>query len=306
MSESIINVKDVFEHCNNKMIEIPGYSFWAFLKNDGDEYRVFIEYKGDYYSDSFNEVSVKSASEPIKGRGLVQGIELKCTTSDPRQFQLVAYDFLDYFEESWPSPDVEKWCDSWKHLLGNKFSNNRVYDVLAEMLVYSYLQSRGMNPEWSGPDHERHDFRCTNMDCEVKSTLIRTKNPVVTISGGKQLDNENKNRPVKLFVCQLESAANGLLTINMLKKDLLKKNVDKDILKIQFGKTGLKTSPEMKKAFNLLFPIKVYDVDESFPLARLHELEKQFPPAVGNFTYTLSLDGLNPSLIPELLQWDRF
>lgn len=269
--DNIVNAKDVFAHCNNESIEIPGYSFWASLKNSGNEYTVFIECQIDDFSDSFNDLTISSASEKIMGKGELFGIALRCTTSNPRQFQLVAYDLLDYIEQSGSTPDLGRWCDSWKQLLGNKFANNRVYDVLAEMLVYSYLQSQDMHPVWSGPDHDRHDFRCTDIDCEVKSTVIRTRNPIVKIAGGKQLD--NGARPVKLFVCQLESAANGLLTVGKLKEDLLSKNVDKDELKIQFAKTGLNSSADLKKAFNLLYPIKVYDVDESFPLTQLRELE---------------------------------
>lgn len=292
-SETTINLDamEVLAHANNERLLIPNCTHVSFIENSGDHYSVFVQCDVEDFLDSFNGIEVIDSSVNLPQYGEIKGIRLSCTASNPRQFFMIVIDFLDYIEDNDNTLDIEKWCESWKELVGNKYTNNRVYDVLAELMVYSYLQSRGYEPVWSGPDRQRHDFRCRDMDCEVKSTVARTTEAIVTIHGGGQLGDENK--PVKLFVCQMEQSSNGLFSVQDLLNNLLRKGVDKGELTTQFKKTCLNSSRDKNLRFNLLHPIKVYDADSTFPKVDKHQFKNDdYPTNVINVSYTVSLAGI--------------
>ena len=52
------------------------------------------------------------------------------------------------------------WWTEWKELLGNKNVDERVYDVLGELMVLKHLAERGIHAEWNGPDASTYDINC--------------------------------------------------------------------------------------------------------------------------------------------------
>lgn len=291
-----LDTLSVLRNVSNEVLKIPNHSFRAVIENSKDFYRIVAECDVHDFYDNFNGIELISTSIELSSNETIEGIELSCRVSDPHQFFMIALDFLNYIEQNGPQPNLSSWVESWKQLMGNKYSNNMVYDVLAELLVYSYLQSCNMNPTWSGPDHERHDFRCPSIDCEVKSTVSRTTDPIIHIQGGGQLGEGGK--PVKLFVCQFEAATNGELTVKKLINDLLAKGVDKTELRNQFRKTGLNSTIDQQLRFNLLHPIKVYDINSKFPRIDKKDFKNNcLPQHIINVSYTVSLSGLKHSEI---------
>lgn len=300
-SVGTLKTMDILRNATNELLYIPNYSFRAAIENSRDFYRIIAECNVPSFYDSFNDIEIAETSLDISPTDHIKGVEITCRTDEPNQFFRIATDFLDFIETNGPNPDISKWCESWKILVGNKYSYNRVYDVLAELLIFSYLQSRGMTPVWSGPDHERHDFRCKEMDCEVKSTVSRSADPIITVQGYGQL--ETGNKPVRLYVCQLESASNGMFSVKELLNDLKTKGVDRGELSTQFRKTGLNSTRDQNLRFNLLHPIKVYDIDSKFPKVddKCFKGDKR-PDNIINISYTVSLSGIKHKEIEVVVE----
>ena len=286
----LLNTIEILRNTSNESLWIPNYSFRAIVENSRHFYRVVAECDTEVF-DNFNDIEIANTTIDQLPTGHLRGVEITCTTKEPTQFFMIATDFLNYIEANLPAPDLSKWCESWKRLVGNRYTNNLVYDVLAELLIFSYLKSCNYNPVWSGPDHERHDFRCDGMDCEVKSTVARTADAIITVQGHGQL--EEGKKPIRLFVCQSESASNGEITVKSLLEDLRKKGEDRNELSTQFRKTGLNSSRDQNLRFNLLRPIKVYEVNSDFPKVDANSFKgNRFPDNVVNVSYTISLAGL--------------
>lgn len=109
------------------------------------------------------------------------------------------------------------WWTQWKELLGNRNVDERVYDVLGELLTLRYLAAHGENAEWNGPTGATYDIDCDGKFYEVKSTTARNKREI-TLSNHFQLDPPN-GFPLFLVLCQIETAQSGD-SINSLVSDL--------------------------------------------------------------------------------------
>lgn len=302
--ESSLKAIEVLQHARNEYLKIPNYSFRAVIHNFGDYYELIVEHPCEEFLDHFNGIKLSFFNDTIPDLGHINGLRLSSTTSCQHQLFAIMIDLLDCLENEKELFEPAKWCESWKSIMGNKLANNIVYDVLSEMLILTYLNSLGLDPIWTGPDHERHDIRVSDYDCEVKSTLSRTTDAIITVAGGSQL--RDTPRPVKLFVCQLERSPNGLLSVKKIKKNLIDQHYDLTELNTQFRKTGLNSSRDQSLSFNLLFPIKVYNIDDNFPnLDETCFKNDHYPPNVLNVSYTLSLSGLNYSEIEVNIIGDK-
>ena len=109
------------------------------------------------------------------------------------------------------------WWMQWKELLGNRNVDERVYDLLGELLTLRYLATHGEHAEWNGPAGATYDIDCDGKFYEVKSTTARNKREI-TLSNHFQLDPPN-GFPLFLVLCQFEAAQSGD-SINSLVSDL--------------------------------------------------------------------------------------
>ena len=87
--------------------------------------------------------------------------------------------------------DPYGWWNKWKELIGNTSRDQRVYNVIAEMMVLLNKVNEDSSTEWAATRSGSHDKECAEESCEVKSTIKRY-GATVTISGQHQLEHEKR------------------------------------------------------------------------------------------------------------------
>lgn len=183
------------------------------------------------------------------------------------------------------------WWMQWKELLGNKNVDERVYDVLGELLTLRYLASIGETAEWNGPSGATYDIDCDQKFYEVKSTTARNERKI-TLSNHFQLDPPN-GFPLYLVLCQFESAQSGV-SINSLLKDLEGLGYSSTALNQKLTALGLEKGKSARNRQYIIHAMLEYSVDESFPCIKESSfVDGHLPTGVQSITYTVSLDGLN-------------
>lgn len=183
------------------------------------------------------------------------------------------------------------WWMQWKELLGNKNVDERVYDVLGELLTLRYLASLGEAAEWNGPSGATYDIDCDQKFYEVKSTIARNERKI-TLNNHFQLDPPN-GYPLYIVLCQFESAQSGI-SINSLLKDLEKLGYSSTALNQKLESLGLERGKSARNRQYIIHSMLEYTVDESFPCIKdTSFIDGHLPKGIQSITYTVSLEGLN-------------
>ncbi len=183
------------------------------------------------------------------------------------------------------------WWMQWKELLGNRNVDERVYDVLGELLTLHYLASHGENAEWNGPTGATYDIDCDGKFYEVKSSTARNKREI-TLSNHFQLDPPN-GFPLFLVFCQFEAAQVGV-SINSLVKELGSLGYSTVALNNKLESLGFEKGKSARNRQYILHAMLEYKVDESFPaIKETSFVDGHLPKGVQSLTYTVSLDGLD-------------
>lgn len=183
------------------------------------------------------------------------------------------------------------WWMQWKELLGNRNVDERVYDVLGELLTLRYLALQGENAEWNGPTGATYDIDCDGKFYEVKSSTARNKREI-TLSNHFQLDPPN-GFPLFLVFCQFESAQAGV-SINNLVKDLGNLGYSTVALNDKLESLGFEKGKSARNRQYILHAMLEYKVDESFPSIKgASFVDGHLPKGIQSVTYTVSLDGLD-------------
>ena len=192
-------------------------------------------------------------------------------------------------EEILSSPTT--WWMQWKELLGNRNVDERVYDVLGELLTLRYLASHGENAEWNGPTGATYDIDCDGKFYEVKSSTARNKREI-TLSNHFQLDPPN-GFPLFLVLCQFESAQSGV-SINSLVQELGCLGYSTAVLNDKLESLGFEKGKSARNRQYILHAMLEYKVDDSFPAIKDESfVGGHLPKGVRSITYTVSLDGLD-------------
>ena len=192
-------------------------------------------------------------------------------------------------EEILSSPTT--WWMQWKELLGNRNVDERVYDVLGELLTLRYLASHGENAEWNGPTGATYDIDCDGKFYEVKSSTARNKREI-TLSNHFQLDPPN-GFPLFLVLCQFESAQSGV-SINSLVQELGCLGYSTAVLNDKLESLGFEKGKSARNRQYILHAMLEYKVDESFPAIKdTSFVDGHLPKGINSITYTVSLDGLD-------------
>lgn len=180
------------------------------------------------------------------------------------------------------------WWLKWRELIGNTSREQRVYSVLAEMIVFAHKIDEDPNAEWTVMTSGSHDIECINESCEVKSTIKRY-GATVTISGQHQLEHE---KPLWLYFCRMEESLEGN-SINDLKTVLMSKGCNESKLEEKLEKLGFEKGTSVRnKKFKILEKRK-YIVDDSFPKITKESFKKdKFPDSIIHIEYTIDLDGI--------------
>lgn len=183
------------------------------------------------------------------------------------------------------------WWMEWKELLGNKNVDERVYDVLGEMITLKYLAEKGENAEWNGPSGATYDIDCDSSFFEVKSTTSRNKREVI-LSNHFQLD-PPAGHQLFLVLCQFESAQSGI-SINSIVKELEGIGYSSIVLNQKLESLGLEFGKSVRNRQYILHAMLQYNVDASFPSIKDSSFVcGHLPQGIRSVTYTVSLDGLN-------------
>ena len=182
------------------------------------------------------------------------------------------------------------WWIQWKELLGNKNVDERVYDILGELITLKHLSAHGENAEWNGPDGATYDIDCDRKFFEVKSTTSRSKREI-TLSNLFQLD-PPAGTSLYLVLCQFEASQSGV-TINGLISDLEALGYSTIILNNKLEKMGMEKGKSARNRCYILHAMIEYLVDENFPAIKDSSfVGGTLPQGIRSITYTVSLDGL--------------
>ena len=184
--------------------------------------------------------------------------------------------------------DPYGWWNKWKELIGNTSRDQRVYNVIAEMLVLLRKISEDSSTEWAATRSGSHDIECADESCEVKSTIKRY-GATVTISGQHQLEHEKR---LWLYFCRLEESLEGV-SINDMKEKLIAKGYDPGKLELELEKQGFERGANIRNKKYKILEKRKYEVDDSFPKIISESFKgDKFPDSVIHIEYTVDLDGL--------------
>lgn len=196
------------------------------------------------------------------------------------------------------------WWQEWKALLGNRNTNDCIYDVVGELLSFKYLIENDCKPTWNGPEKATYDIDCSNHYVEVKSSVVRSRKSV-TLSNKFQLD-PPPGSTLSLIFCQFEPAQDGLC-INSLVDDISTHGYSKDALEEKLRKLGYPKGKSARARKYLIHSMTEYVVDESFPAIRPSSFaEGKWPDEIEALTYTISLDSGSLNGHNLLESWNPF
>ena len=182
------------------------------------------------------------------------------------------------------------WWEQWKELLGNKNIDDRVYDVLGELMTVLYLSKEGEQPIWNGPCASTYDIDCDETYFEVKSSITRNRRQI-TLSNHFQLDPPD-GKILKLIFCQFEPAQTGY-TINSVVEELVQQGYSRDDLNQKLELLGLEKKKSARNRCYDLHSMLMYKIDDKFPAIKESSfVNGVLPVGVESITYTVSLDGV--------------
>lgn len=184
--------------------------------------------------------------------------------------------------------DPYTWWERWRELVGNTSREQRVYNVIAEMLVLAKKRKEDPTTEWVATKSGSHDIECSDESCEVKSTIKRY-GATVTISSQHQLEYV---KPLWLYFCRLEESLEGV-SINDMKEELIKDGYDEGKLELELEKQGFERGANIRNKKYKVLEKRIYAVDDTFPrIVNESFKDDKLPNAVIHVEYTIDLDGV--------------
>ena len=185
------------------------------------------------------------------------------------------------------------WWKRWKELVGNTSREQRVYNVIAEMVVLNYLFKSDFSIEWAAAKSGSHDIEGIQDSYEVKSTIKRY-GASITISGQYQLE---CNRRLWLYFCRMEESLEGS-SINDMQEKLVSSGYDGNKLEMQLERLGFEHGSSIRNKKYKVIEIRKYEVDEKFPkIVKESFKDDKIPDSIIHIEYTIDLDGLKYEII---------
>lgn len=280
----------------NKLQEIASlrdsYPAWTIKTSAG--YGVAVLYDGDDVREDFSNATIFCEYIELAGKRSKVLILVSKKFSADSAFANLCLDFVnpgengEYRKALLASP--VKWWLSWKELLGNVSIDERVYDVIGELVVLKYYAEAGFNPKWNGPSQSSYDIETDDFFVEVKSSINRSKKEI-TISSIYQLSNLQKT--LYLVFCTFELAESQGISINSIVDDL--KNLGFNIASINeaLERKGFGIGKSVRKKKFLLHSMYRYVVDDDFPrITESSFVDNVLPRGIIDISYTVDLSGL--------------
>lgn len=184
--------------------------------------------------------------------------------------------------------DPYSWWKKWKELIGNTNREQKVYSVIAEMMVLEHKLKTDNTTEWAATNMGSHDVECNDESCEVKSTVKRYGAEIV-ISGQHQL---NHVKRLFLYFCRMEESLEGM-SINEMKDKLVDSGYDEGKLELELQRQGFERGANIRNKKYKVLEKRKYEVDDSFPRITQDTFKgDRYPKAITHIEYTIDLDGI--------------
>ena len=265
----------------------------AYVIRIPDGYGVAIEIATDIeVSEKFNSIKLHTGVMTLGGK-VGNFLILRSTFEEYRyEFAFMCAEFVDPGENGTNRKriitDPCSWWSKWKEMVGNINLEQRVYSVVAEMMVLDQKYRTDATTVWKAPEMGSHDIECAEESCEVKSTIKRYGADVI-ISGQHQLEHIKR---LFLYFCRLEESTEGV-SINDMKAKLISAGYDESKLEAELEKMGFERGSSSRNKKYKKLEGRVYEVDDSFPrIVKSSFKNNKYPDAIIHIQYTVDLDGI--------------
>lgn len=264
-----------------------------------NDFGVGIENKNKIKIDEmFANVKLRSIVIPIEDNNVFELIVLTSSlNSHKNEFASFCVEFLNPKNREEIKKDPLKWWKKWRELIGNKFSEVKVYDVIAELLTLEKLSNKNKNLTWKGPTGSSIDIESSECFYEVKSSRIRYENEI-TVSSQFQLVEYDK--PTFLIFYKMEEMINGE-TINKIMERMDKSGIiNIEEIEDKLIRLGFRQNVSIRDKSYVIHEVRKYDMREGFPKITLNSfVDQKLPDNIKKISYTISLDGI------DYTNWER-
>jgi len=273
----------------------PEYPAWVIRSNNG-EYGVAIDYIGEDISERFAGAKLEAQELSIESGCSKRYLTLNCQNKHLRkQFAVLCEEFLDPGEDGAKRNAIVdnplQWWSEWKELLGNKQSDDPVYDVIGELMALLKLCEIGRSDAyWTASRINTHDIELEDMSYEVKSS-IKKETAAIHVNSQFQFKSE---KPLYLIFTRLEESETGKsiddLLVEISKYQYQYASEYNDYLESR----NLNPGNHGRKRRFVILERRKYIIDEAFPLIRDESfVDGKIPECISHLEYVISLDGLH-------------
>lgn len=268
-----------------------------YIFKHGNDYGVAIDNINKIEIDEmFANVHLRSVVIPNIDDKVIGLIVMTSTLSThKKEFASFCIQFLDNRVTIEKTPLL--WWNNLRELIGNKFSEVGVYDVIAELLTIEKISDLEKDIVWKGPSGSSIDIETSDNYYEVKSSKVRYENEV-TVSSQFQLSDYKK--PTFLIYYKMEELLNGE-TINIIMKRLDKSGIiNTEEIEEKLSRLGFRKNSSIRNKSYVVHEVRKYEINDDFPRLTLNSfIDKKIPNNIKKITYTISLDGIN------YINWER-
>ena len=270
------------------------YPAWVIRSANG-EYGVAVEYDGDTISERFSGATIESRSLSINADTAKNYLTLSCQNKHLRkQFSVLCEEFLDPGESGEKRrsllDDPLEWWKEWKELLGNKQSEDLIYDIVGELMALLKLCQEGRNDAyWTASRMKTHDIELEDMSYEIKSS-VKKEVAAIHVSSQFQLKSE---KPLYLIFTRLEESETGKSIDDLLVEISGYQYQNASDYNRYLESRNLNTGNHGRKRKFIILERRRYTVDEAFPLIREEMfITGRLPDGIMHLEYDVNLDGI--------------
>lgn len=268
----------------------------AYVIRIPDGYGVAVEIGRDMeVSEKFNSIKFHTGVMNLEGRGRNFLILRSAFEEFRYEFAFMCAEFVDPGENGGNRAkilaDPYTWWSKWKEMVGNVNRDQRVYNVIAEMMVLDQKYRNDITTEWTAARMGSHDIECAEESYEVKSTIKRYGADII-ISGQHQLEHVKR---LFIYFCRLEESMEGV-SINDMKTQLISDGYDEGKLEVELEKMGFERGANSRNKKYKKLEGRIYEVNDSFPrIVKSSFKNDKYPDAITHIQYTVDLDGIEYS-----------
>ena len=265
----------------------------AYVIRIPDGYGVAIEVdKGLEVSEKFNNIKFHTGVMTLDGTTQNYLILRSAFEEFRHEFAFMCAEFVDPGENGVNRKsllqDPYTWWAKWKEMVGNVNRDQRVYSVIAEMMVLDHKYKTDITTEWAAAKLGSHDIECAEESCEVKSTTKRYGAEII-ISSQHQLEHIKR---LFIYFCRLEESKEGV-SINEMKTRLVADGYNEGKLEAELEKMGFERGSNSRQKKYKKLEGRIYEVDDSFPrIVQSSFKNDKYPDAITHIQYTVDLDGI--------------